>query len=105
MGISYTRDDHRWLSNQQEVTLTASFDASYTTGGEALNPDDAGLGRIENVDIESITTDSGYVVEWDDDAGTLVVREESDTGGGLTEVAAGTDLSTESIRLSVRGRS
>ncbi|UIP00341.1 hypothetical protein Hbl1158_02930 [Halobaculum sp. CBA1158] len=106
MGITYTKQDDGWTGGvQREVVLDAAFDADYTAGGESLDPADADLGAIENVDIESITTDSGYVVEWDNDAGTLVVREESDTGGGLTEVAGATDLSGESIRLSVRGRS
>lgn len=105
MGITYTRDDHRWNGTQREVVVDAAFDSSYNAGGETLNPGDVGLGSIENVSIESNTTDSGYVVEWDDANDALVVREESDAGGGLTEVADATDLSGESVRLSVRGRS
>ena len=105
MGITYTREGHRWIANQRVVTAEAAFDADYTAGGEPLNPNDVGLGRIENVDIQSNTTGSGYVVEWDDDAGTLVVREESDTGGGLTEVADATDLSGEEVTIRIWGRS
>ncbi|MFC7044293.1 hypothetical protein ACFQH6_20470 [Halobacteriaceae archaeon GCM10025711] len=106
MGITYTKQADGWTGGtQREVVVDAAFDSSYTAGGEALTPSDVGLKKIENVDIESVTTDSGYIVEWDNDAGTLVVREESDTGGGLSEVADATDLSGESIRLSVRGRS
>lgn len=105
MGITYTREDHRWVGNQRVVTLEADFDASYNVGGEALNPGDAGLSQIENATLESGTTDSGYVVQWDDVNGALIVREESDTGGGLTEVADLTDLSAESVRITVRGRS
>lgn len=106
MGITYTEDDHRWTGGiQREVVVEASFDSSYNVGGEALTPGDVGLGSIGNVTVESQTTDSGFVVEWDDTNDALVVREESDTGGGLTEVADATDLSGESVRLSVRGRS
>ncbi len=106
MGISYTEQDHRWTGGgQREKVVEAAFDSTYTAGGESLAPSDVGLGSIENVTIESGTTDSGYVVEWDPATGVLVVREESDAGGGLTEVADATDLSGESIRLSIRGRS
>ena len=105
MGVTYTRDDHRWVGNQRVVTAEAAFDASYTAGGEALTAGDVDLGVIQNVDVQSNTTGSGYVVEWDDDAGTLVVREESDTGGGLTEVADATDLSGEEVTIRVWGRS
>ncbi|WP_254768228.1 hypothetical protein [Salinilacihabitans rarus] len=106
MGITYTETDHRWTGGiQREKTVEAAFDSSYTAGGEPLTPTDVGLGSIENVTIESGTTDSGYVVQWDDATEALVVREESDAGGGLTEVADATDLSGESVRLAVRGRS
>lgn len=107
MGISYTQADHRWTGgNQREVTLDGAFDTSYTAGGEALNPGDAGLTTIENVDIESVSTESGYVARWDDANGTILLFEETDsTSAPLGEVAGGTDVSTESVRVSVRGRS
>jgi hypothetical protein len=104
MGVTYSRLDERLTGGiQRERVVEAQFDASYTADGEPLTPADAGLSEIDNVSIESGTTDSGYVLEWTGSA--LVVREESDTGGGLTEVADGTDLSGESARLSIRGRS
>ena len=105
MGISYTQPRHGWSGNQRHVTLEAQFDASYTAGGEALNPDDAGLGTIESVAIESGASESGYVARWDDAAGTLMMFEENATAGPLAEVAGATDLSTESLRVSVWGRS
>lgn len=106
MGIEYTEERHGWTGGgQREKTIEAAFDATYTEGGEPLTAADVGFGRIQNVSIESGTTQSGYVVQWDDEAEVLIVREESDAGGGLVEVAPDTDLSGESVRLSVRGRS
>lgn len=106
MGITYNELDDRPTGGvQREITAEAQFDNSYNNGGEALTASDVGLGTINNVTIESGTTDSGYVVQWDYDNDALVVREESDTGGGLTEVADATDLSGEAIRIAVRGRS
>lgn len=105
MGISYTQDDHSWLGNAREVTLVGSFDASYTAGGEPLTPGDAGLREIESVDIVSNATEGGYLPRWDDAAGTIMMFHETDTTlGGAEEVAAGTDLSAETVRLRVRGR-
>lgn len=106
MGISYTEQGHRWVGTQREVVLEASFDTSYTAGGESLAPGDAGLGIIENVTIESGASDSGYVARWDDANGTIMMFEETDsTSAPLGEVAGTTDLSAESVRISVRGRS
>lgn len=105
MGISYSRVDHRWVGNQREVVLEASFDASYTAGGEALTAGDAGLREIDNVNIESGASESGYVARWDDANGTLMMFEETDsTSASLGEVAGSTDLSTETLRVTVRGR-
>lgn len=105
MGVSYTQEDHSWLGNGREVVLTASFDASYTAGGEPLNPGDAGLRDIESVTIETGATETGYNPRWDPANGTVMMFHETDTTtGGANEVAAGTDLSTETVRLRVRGR-
>lgn len=103
MGISYEPIKRRFVATYREQTLEATFDASYTAGGEALDPGDANLGHIQNVTVESVTTDSGYVVQWDDDAGTLVVREGGGAGAPLAEIAGGTDLTGETVRLRVRG--
>ena len=105
MGISYTQQSHGWSGNQRQVTLEAQFDASYTAGGEPLAAADAGLGSIEGVNVESGASESGYVARWDDAAGTLMMFEEDATAGPLAEVAGATDLSTESLRVTVWGRS
>lgn len=106
MGVTYSELDDRPTGGvQREIVVEAQFDTSYNVGGESLTAGDVGLGKIENVTVESVATDSGYVVQWDYATDALVVREESDTGGGLTEVADTTDLSGEAVRLSVRGRS
>ena len=101
MGTSVTIDDHRWVGNQREVTADVTFDASYTSGGEAIAASDLNLGRIENVTIESGLTDGGLPVEWDDDTGALVVYD-----GSHSEQAAGAAaVDGEVVRLRVKGRS
>ena len=106
MGITYTELDDRPTGGvQREIVAEAQFDGSYTAGGEALAAGDVGLGTINNVTVESVATDSGYVVRWDYDAGTLVVFEATGSAGALSEAAGGTDLSGEAIRIAVRGRS
>lgn len=105
MGISYTIEDRRLAGGIGRVTeLTASFDAAYTAGGESLAAADARLKRIDSVIVRETVTEGGYVVGYDESAGTLRVYASGDLAGDpLQEVAGATDLSTESVRLSVRG--
>lgn len=101
MGTSVTIDDHRWVGNQREITADVTFDASYTSGGEPIAPDDLNLGRIENVTIESGLTDGGLPVEWDDDNGVLVVYDASHS----EQAAGAAAVDGEVVRLRVKGRS
>jgi len=106
MGISYSTGDHRWLGNQRVQTITATFDGSYTSGGETLAASDANLGSIEHVDVVEGTTAKGYVVRWDEANGTIQAFEAAADGNPLDEVAAGkADLNGETIKLRVWGRS
>lgn len=105
MGVSYTVDEERWVANQRLIILTAQFDTSYTAGGEALNPADAGLDDVENVLFEEPVTEGGYVAAYRDGNGTIKMYETGGAGATLTEVADATDLSTESATLQVWGRS
>jgi hypothetical protein len=106
MGITYSELDDRPTGGvQREITAEAQFDNSYNNGGEALTASDVGLGKINNVTIESVVTDSGYVVRWDYANDALVVYEETGSAGALSEVADATDLSGEAVRIAVRGRS
>lgn len=106
MGITYTTDDHSWDGDTGKRTrLTAAFDASYTAGGETLAASDAELGTIDEVHILDGATESGYVPSYDDSAGKLLLFEEGGTGGPLTEVPGGTDASSETVTVVVRGRS
>lgn len=108
MGISYSLDtsEHRWVGTQRVQVVTATFDGSYTSGGEALNPSDADLATIEHVDVVEGTTAKGYVVRWDKANGTLQAFEAAADGNPLDEVAAGkADLNNETIDIRVWGRS
>lgn len=101
MGITTSRDDHRWIGNQRVVTATVTFDASYTNGGEALAAGDVDLGSIENLSVESGTTSSGLPVEWDADTGVLVVYDASHT----EQSAGAAAVDGETVRVRVWGRS
>lgn len=105
MGISYTIDQERHIGNQRVITLTATFDADYTSGGEALSPGDAGLDTIESVLFEEPVTEGGYVVSYRAGDGTIKAFNTGGAGSQLSEVADATDLSTESTTLEVWGRS
>ena len=104
MGVSYSVEERRLQGRiGRETVLTASFDASYNAGGEALNASDAALDTLEEVAVRETVTEGGYVVGYDESAGTLKVYEGGGAGAPLSEVADATDLSTETVRLLVRG--
>jgi hypothetical protein len=102
MGTTVSIDDQTWTGGiQREVTADVTFDGSYTSGGEPLDPGDVNLSRIENLTIESNLTDGGLPVEWDDDNEVLVVYD-----GSHTEQAAGAAaVDGEVVRVRVKGRS
>lgn len=105
MGATYDLDNRGLqggIGRRHQVSV--SFDTSYTAGGEALTAADVGLGSIDEVVVRDAVTESGYVVDYDPANGTLVVYEGGGAGAPLAEVAGGTDLSTESTELTVRGR-
>lgn len=111
MGIAYTVEDERFIANQRVITLEATFDTDYSTGGEDLTPSDLAdigieLDTIEHVDIVEGTTAKGYVPRWDKANDTIQAFEAAADGNPLDEVAAGkNDLTDETIQLRVWGRS
>lgn len=106
MGITYDVLDRDMAAHVgRRVLVEATFDATYTAGGEALGPDDVRLDGLDSVQVLSGITGGGYVVRHDPSAGTLQVFVEADLGGPLTEAAGGTDLTGESVRLEIEGRS
>lgn len=101
MGVSLTQDDHRWVGNQRVVDATATFDASYTNGGEAISPPDVDLDAIESVSIDSGLTSGGNPVEYDPTSGVLVVYD--NTHSELADGSSAVD--GETVSLTIRGRS
>lgn len=105
MGISYSIEQARPIGVQANKIVEATFDASYTAGGESLGPSDVNLSKIESVTVMSVVTNSGYVIRHNRDSGTLQAYESPGTASSLTEVAGGTDLTGEGVRIEVKGRS
>lgn len=106
MGVTYDVLDRDMAAHVgRRVLVEATFDAAYTAGGEALTAGDVRLDSLDAVSVLSGVTDSGYVVRHDAAAGTLQVFVEADLGGPLAEAAGGTDLTGETVRLEVEGRS
>lgn len=100
---TFTTDDEGVVANQRIAVVTATFSASYSSGGEALTGDDVGMDDIESVVVASGATTNGYVPRYNGSA--LQLYEENASAGPLAEVAGGTDVSTETVTLYVRGRS
>lgn len=106
MGVTYDVLDRDMAAHVgRRIIVEATFDLSYTAGGEALGPGDVRLDTIEGVSVLGSVTGGGYAVGYDAGAGTLRVYEEDAVAGPLAEVAGGTDLSGESVRLEIIGRS
>lgn len=105
MGATFATDDRRFINSiGRVVDLTVTFDTSYTAGGEPITAADAGLQTLASVTVHETVTEGGYVVGYDASAGTLKVYGSGGTADApLSELAGGTDLSTESVKVSVRG--
>ena len=74
---------------------TATFDASYRTGGESFTPQNAGLFDFSHVSLtpDVITSSTGLYPIWDDSADKIVVMESGAAAAALDEDAGSTDLS------------
>lgn len=94
-----------WLGNQRRVIVDATLSNSYTAGGEAISADDLDLDDIEDVVVMEGATTGGYVPRYDTATDQILLFEAGADGTPLDEVAAATDVSTETVRLEVRGRS
>lgn len=105
MGISFSEIQEEPVANQVIKYVEATFDASYTAGGEPVTASDVRLGRINTVSISSGLSAGGYSPRWDAAAGTLMMYQDGGAGAPSAEVAGGTDLTGETVRLTVRGRS
>lgn len=73
--------------------------ASYTTGGETLDPDNTGMGRVRAV-VGVISNGSAVRVPWLDVANQTLLWFIPDTGA---QVANGVDLSTFVGQLEIIG--
>lgn len=105
MGVTLTTVESYGDDIRRVEQVEATFDASYTAGGEAITATDVNLGSIGSVSIASGASPSGYVPRYDADTDSILMFEENATAGPLVEVAGGTDLSGETVRLTIHGRS
>lgn len=78
-----------------EVDIT-----SYTSGGEAFTPNDAGMHRFQYVTAQS--DENGYMFTYDYDNEAIQAYEASTDGSGLDEAAGATDVGV--VRLFCVGR-
>ena len=103
---SFTVDDDGWDGDtHRRVLATATMSNSYTAGGEALTPGDVGLESIDSVTVLHGVTAGGYVPRYDPAADAILLYEASGSAGALAEVAGATDVSSETVKLEIRGRS
>ena len=105
MGITLTTVASYGDDIRRVEQVEATFDASYTAGGESITPADVDLGSIESASIDSGASPGGYVPRFDPETNSVLMFEENATAGPLAEVAGGSDLSGETVRLTIRGRS
>lgn len=105
MGVTLTTVESYGDDIRRVEQVEATFDASYTAGGEAITATDVDLGSIESVSIDSGASPSGYVPRFDHGTNSILMFEENATAGPLAEVAGATDLTGETVRLTIRGRS
>ena len=100
--------DHRTVEgNLRVIYATITFDTSYPTGGEALDPvTDLGVTSLIRMEIAPA---AGYVFEYDYTNNKVKVYGQEPTSAttgviALSEVANATNLSTVSTKIKAYGR-
>lgn len=96
-----------WVAgDRKEVIFDATFDASYPTGGLALDMSLAtGLGLdIETTHVDGGISQTGLLVVYDATAGKLKAFWCAGAGAVPTEVTATTSLATHTVRLRAIGK-
>ena|SRR5579884_1465490 len=83
------------------TTATMTCDNNYQPGGYAVTPQSFG-DSVSIDDIVPIAQSASYVAEYV--AATSSIRIMQDTGSGLVEVPANTDLHTLTVQLLIFGR-
>jgi len=99
------------VANKYELIVDHTGPASYVTGGETINASDFGLGGIETIAIHAVSSPGGNgatvvfstTVVTQGNAVKSVKIKWFTTASMATESTAATNLSTQSIRLQIRG--
>lgn len=99
MALTVKIIDRTIFGDKRVVFADVTFDASYATGGEALDLKLLGLDQVAFVQSQPT---AGYQVEYA--AGKLLVKGTGAAAkGAFTELDAATDLSALTIRVMVIG--
>jgi len=94
-----------WLGNQRRAIVDVTMSNSYSAGGESIAASDLDLDEIEEAIVMEGATTGGYVPRYDSASDSILLFEAGADGAALDEVAGSTDVSSETVRLDVRGRS
>lgn len=101
MALTFGPAEFLNLGSVSGVILKVTFDSSYASGGETINPVDIGLGQILMLNI--IQGEDGYIFEWDSTNSKILVRESAATNIPLPEIGAD-NLSAVVVEIFAIGR-
>ncbi len=102
MPLTFGAQEFLNLGSVSGVIVTVTFDSSYLTSGEVINPSDIGLGQILMLNI--IQGEDGYVFEWDSANSKILVRESGTSNQVLPEITSGDNLSAVVVEIFAIGR-
>ncbi len=102
MALTFGAQEFLNLGSVSGVVVTVTFDNSYESNGEVINPKDLGLGQILMLNI--IQGEDGYVFKWDSANSKILVYESSATNIPLTEVSGSDNLSAVVVEVFAIGR-
>ena len=87
MALTITQREHHSLGSLTGVSAVVTFDTSYATSGEAITPNDLGLGQLLMLNI--IQGEDGLLFEWDKaNNKILAYRSGGFTPGGTNSAPA-----------------
>lgn len=107
-AITFTNRTDHVIGNKRVVEATATFSASYATGGDTITPRALGLSQIDDVTVLGAAKDSkGATVTQQGRsiavAGTPTAPTFKVYSGSTSEVANATNLSTVAVRVRIFG--
>lgn len=103
MGATFSVQGRNVFGNKRAHFIIVTFDTAYPTGGYPVIGSNVDMVTFNGIQVLDVIHPTGYVVRFNQSTNRLMCYETPAAGGALTEIAAGTDVSSGGIALMAIG--